>query len=315
MPIRAFVQKLCRALLTIALLLTTVFIVLRLSGDPAIYVLGIDAGPDALDAYRQQHGLDRPIHEQFLRFLEDAAGGDFGQSYMEGRPALEAVQDRLPRTLLLMGVTFAVTLLIGIPAGIFSALRRGSWLDKGIMAVTVASFCLPSFVVGVFLILLLSVTWRILPTAGHETWQHMVMPVVTMATADAAVFARFTRSAMLEVLGQPYMRTARAKGLPWARAVVRHALPNAAIPTVTIGGFAIGSLIAGAVVTEAVFAWPGVGRLLVTSVQNRDLPVVQVIIVLVAISMVVTNLLVDLTYGWLDPRIRGLMARRSGATP
>jgi peptide/nickel transport system permease protein len=315
MPVRAIVQKLIRAALTVLLLLTTVFVVLRLSGDPAVYVLGIDADPDALEAYRKQHRLDRPIHEQYLRFLEDATEGHFGQSFMEGRDALEAVMDRLPRTLLLMSVTLGVTLLIGIPAGIFSALRRGSWMDKGIMAVTVASFCLPSFVLGIFLILLLSVTWRILPTAGYQTWQHMVLPVITMATADAAIFARFTRSAMLEVLGQPYMRTARAKGLPWARAVIRHALPNAAIPTVTIGGFAVGSLIAGAVVTESVFAWPGVGRLLVTSVQNRDLPVVQVIIVLVAISMVTTNLLVDLTYGWLDPRIRGLMGRRAEAKP
>lgn len=310
MPIRAIVQKLIRAILTVVLLLTTVFIVLRLSGDPAIYVLGIDAGQDALDTYRRQHGLDRPIHEQYLRFLEEVSEGDFGQSFMEGRDAWEAVMDRLPRTLLLMGVALGVTLLIGIPAGIFAALRSGSWMDRGVMAMTVASFCLPSFVVGVFLILLLSVTWRILPTTGHESWKNLVMPVITLATADAAIFARFTRSAMLEVLGQPYMRTARAKGLPWARAVVRHALPNAAIPTVTIGGFAVGSLIAGAVVTESVFAWPGVGRLLVTSVQNRDLPVVQVIIVLVAISMVTTNLLVDLAYGWLDPRIRGLMGRR-----
>jgi peptide/nickel transport system permease protein len=157
---------------------------------------------------------------------------------------------------------------------------------------------------------LFSVTWNLLPTAGSETWLHYIMPVITMATAEAAVFARFTRSAMLEVLNQPYMRTALAKGVPWHQAVRRHALPNTAIPTVTVAGFFVGSLIAGGVITENVFAWPGVGRLLVSSVENRDSPVVQAIIILISGSMVTTNLIVDLLYGWLDPRIGSLRSEK-----
>jgi peptide/nickel transport system permease protein len=283
-----------------------VFVVLRLSGDPAVYVLGLEVAPEALDAFREQWGLNKPIWEQYLVFIQNVLHGDFGQSLMEGRDAMTAVLARMPKTMLLMGITALVTFLIGIPAGIYSALHHNSWIDRTTMAVTVASFSLPNFVTGIFLIVIFSIVLGWLPTSGSESWAHLVMPVITMATAEAAVFARFTRSAMLEVLKQPYMRTALAKGLPWNRAVRWHALPNTAIPTVTIAGFFVGSLIAGGVVTENVFAWPGVGRLLVASVENRDLAVVQVIVMLIATSMVTTNLVVDLLYGWLDPRIASL---------
>lgn len=214
-----------------------------------------------------------------------------------------AVLERLPATVLLMGVTGICTLLIGIPAGIWAALHRNSWIDRLTMLLSVAGFSLPNFVFGILLILLFSITWQILPTGGSGSWQHLVMPVLTMTLAEAAVLARFTRSAMLEALSQPYMRTARAKGLRWNRAVIRHALPNAAIPLITVVGFFVGTLVAGGVVTESVFAWPGLGRLLVSSVANRDLAVVQIIVMLIACSMVLTNLLVDLLYGWLDPRV------------
>jgi peptide/nickel transport system permease protein len=301
-----YLQKLFRAFLTVCLIVTTVFVVLRLSGDPAVYVLGLEASPDAIAAYRAKWGLDRPIWEQYLVFVTNIQKGDFGQSFMEGRSAFEAVMARLPKTLLLMGLTTIVTLLIGIPAGVYAALHRNSTLDRLTMTLTVASFSLPNFVTGIFLIIIFSVLLRLLPTAGSETWKHLIMPVITMATADAAVFARFVRSTMLEVLNQPYMRTAMAKGLKWHQAVRWHALPNTAIPTVTVAGFFVGSMIAGGVVTENVFAWPGVGRLLVSSVANRDLPVVQVIVLLIATSMVLTNLTIDLLYGWLDPRIGSL---------
>jgi len=308
------VRKLLRALLTVLLLVTTVFVILRLSGDPAIYVLGLEADAQALAAYRRAWGLDRSIFDQYLVFINQLFQGDFGRSHMEARDAFEAVMERVPRTLLLMSVTMAVALCVGIPAGVLAALKHGSWADRAIMSLTVAGFCLPGFVIAILLILLCSVIWGILPSSGYETPEHMILPVITMATGEAAVFARYTRTAMLQVLNQPYVRTALAKGLPWPRAVRRHALPNTAIPLVTIGGFFVGSLIAGAVVTETVFAWPGVGRLLVTSVANRDLPVVQVIIILIAASMVTTNLLVDLAYGWLDPRIRDLIRQRRRRT-
>lgn len=299
-------QKLLRAFVTVFLIVTTVFVVLRLSGDPAVYVLGLEVDPAALDAFREAWGLNKPIWQQYLVFLQNILYGDFGQSLMEGRDAIAAVLDRLPKTMQLMGATAVVTFVIGIPAGIFSALHRNSWIDRLTMALTVASFSLPNFVTGIFLIIIFSVTLGWLPTSGSGTAAHLVLPVITMATAEAAVFARFTRSAMLEVINQPYMMTARAKGLSWHKAVLRHALPNTAIPTVTIAGFFVGSLIAGGVVTENVFAWPGIGRLLVSSVANRDLAVVQVIVMLIAISMVITNLIVDLLYGWLDPRIASL---------
>ena len=208
-----------------------------------------------------------------------------------------------------MGITAFFTFLIGIPAGIYSALHHNTAIDRSTMTLSVMGLSIPNFFLGVLLILLFSVTWRLLPSAGSETWQHYIMPVITMATAEAAVFARFTRSSMLEVLNEPYIRTAIAKGVPWKKVVREHALPNAAIPTVTVAGFFVGSLIVGGVITENVFAWPGVGRLLVNSVANRDLAVVQTAILLIAISMVTTNLIVDLSYGWLDPRVRDLQTK------
>ena len=301
-----YAQKIFRALLTVWAVVTFVFIILRISGDAAIEILGVDIGPEAIEAFRRRWGLDQPIWKQYLIYFGDLLQGDFGISLVDGRPALEVVLDRVPKTLALMVPTTILTLGIGIPAGIYAALHRNSWIDRGTMAVSVMSFSLPNFVVGIFLILLFSVTLRLLPTAGSETWLHYIMPVITMSTADAAIFARFSRSAMLEVLNQPYMRTALAKGIPWPTAVRRHAVPNTAIPTVTIAGFFVGSMIAGGVITENVFAWPGVGRLLVSAVGYRDTAVVQVIMILIAVSMVTTNLVIDIMYGWLDPRVRSL---------
>ena len=301
-----YAQKIFRALLTVWAVVTFVFIILRISGDAAIEILGVDIGPEAIEAFRRRWGLDQPIWKQYLIYFGNLLQGDFGISLVDGRPALEVVLDRVPKTLALMVPTTILTLGIGIPAGIYAALHRNSWIDRGTMAVSVMSFSLPNFVVGIFLILLFSVTLRLLPTAGSETWLHYIMPVITMSTADAAIFARFSRSAMLEVLNQPYMRTALAKGIPWPTAVRRHAVPNTAIPTVTIAGFFVGSMIAGGVITENVFAWPGVGRLLVSAVGYRDTAVVQVIMILIAVSMVTTNLVIDIMYGWLDPRVRSL---------
>lgn len=306
MPLVFYVQKFLRALLTVWAVVTFVFIILRISGDAAIEILGVDIGPEAIEAFRRRWGLDRPIWEQYVIYFVNLLQGDFGISLVDGRPALEVVLDRVPKTLALMVPTTIITLGLGIPAGIYAALNRNTWIDRCTMAISVMSFSLPNFVVGIFLILLLSVTWRLLPTAGSETWLHYIMPVITMSTADAAIFARFSRSAMLEVLNQPYMRTALAKGIPWRTAVRRHAVPNTAIPTVTIAGFFVGSMIAGGVITENVFAWPGVGRLLVSAVGYRDTAVVQVIMILIAVSMVTTNLVIDIMYGWLDPRVRSL---------
>ncbi len=301
-------QKLFRALLTIWVIVTFVFVILRMSGDPVLQILGPDAEQDTIELVRKAWGLDKPIWQQYYIYLVNLFQGDMGASYLDGRDAIQVVAERIPKTLSLMGITAVVTFVIGIPAGIYAALHRNTFIDRLTMTGAVMGFSIPNFFLGVLLILLFSVTWRMLPSGGSETASHYIMPVITMATAEAGIFARFTRSAMLDVLNQHYIRTAIAKGVPWGKVVREHALPNAAIPTVTITGFFVGGLIAGGVITENVFAWPGVGRLLVDSVANRDMAVVQVIILLIAASMVATNLFIDLAYGWLDPRVRDLRA-------
>lgn len=305
MKILIFLRKLFRAALTILLLVTFVFVILRLSGDPAVTMLGTDVSKDAYELFRHRWGLDLPIWKQYITYLMNITKGDFGPSFMAGgKDAFSVILQHLPKTMWLMGLTSLFAFLIGIPLGVYAALRHNSGIDRLIMAVSVAKFSLPSFVIGILLIMLFAVVLKILPSAGSETPAHYVLPVLTMALSDAAIFARFSRSAMLETLGAEYMRTAQAKGLRWALAVRRHAFPNAAIPLVTIAGWYLGRNIAAATITENVFAWPGLGRLLVTSVENRDMAVVQAIVMLIGLTLVTANLLVDLSYGWLDPRIR-----------
>lgn len=305
--VRYLAFRLLRAALTILLVVTFAFVVLRLSGDPALTILSPDAPPEAIAAFRHEWGLDAPIWVQYLRYFMAIAHGDLGQSLRDGRPALTVVLERIPATLALTLPALAMKIVLGIPAGIYAALHRNSLTDRAVMAGAVAGFTVPSFVLGLVLVLVFAVRLGWLPSGGADSWSAAVLPVVTLGLGGAGILARFTRSAMLEVLGQPYIRTASAKGVPWRRVVSDHALPNAAIPTVTVVGFMVGSLIAGAVVVESVFSWPGVGRLLVVAVANRDLAVVQVILLLVAATMVCANLAVDLLYGLLDPRMRGVV--------
>ncbi|QCK88856.1 ABC transporter permease [Phreatobacter aquaticus] len=307
-----FATRLLRALITIALVVTFAFVVLRLSGDPALIILGPEAPPEAIAAFRTAWGLDEPLWKQYFSYFGAIAQGELGRSMRDGRSAIALVAERIPATLALTIPALLLKLGIGIPAGIFAALNRGSLADRMVMLLSVAGFTVPSFVLGLVLVLIFAVQLGWLPSGGQDSWRHAILPVITLGIGGAAVLARFTRSAMLEVLGQPYVRTASAKGVPWRRVVIGHALPNATIPTVTIIGFMVGSLIAGAVVVESVFSWPGVGRLLVVAVANRDLAVVQCILLLVAATMVVSNLIVDFLYGFLDPRLRHSGAR-SGA--
>ncbi len=302
--LRFFFIRLCRAALTVALVVTFAFIVLRMSGDPALIIMSVDAPPEAIAAFRKAWGLDDPIWLQYLRYFSAIGQGELGLSMRDGRPAMQLVLERIPATLALTLPALALKLGIGIPAGVYAALHRDSLMDRVVMVTAVAGFTVPSFVLGLVLVLVFSVQLGWLPSGGQESWRHAILPVFTLGIGGAAVLARFTRSAMLEVLGQSYIRTASAKGVPWASVVRNHALPNAAVPTVTVVGFMVGSLIAGAVVVESVFSWPGVGRLLVVAVSNRDLAVVQCILLLVAITMVSANLIVDLLYGVLDPRLR-----------
>jgi len=229
----------------------------------------------------------------------------------DGRSAIELVGERIPATLALTIPALLLQLAIGIPAGVYAALHQGKGFDRAVMVTAVFGFAIPSFVLALALVLVFSVNLGWLPSGGRDSWMHAILPIITLGLGGAAALARFTRSAMLEVLGRPFIRTASAKGLPWAAVVRGHALPNAAIPTVTLVGFLVGSLIAGAVVVESVFSWPGVGRLLVVAVSNRDLAVVQCLLLLVAASMVTSNLIVDFLYGVLDPRLR--QGARAGA--
>ncbi|MBV8457816.1 MAG: ABC transporter permease [Acetobacteraceae bacterium] len=296
--------RLLRALLTIFLVITFAFFVLHLSGDPALMILSPDAPPEAIRAFRAAWGLDRPLWEQYAAYIFHALSGDLGNSMRDGRPALQLILERIPATLAITVPAFVMKVAVGLPAGVYAALHRNSLADRLTMMVSVAGFTVPSFVLALVLVLVFSVQLGWLPSAGNDGPANAILPVVTLGTAGAAIIARFTRSAMLEVMGQPYIRAASAKGLSWRRVVMDHALPNAAIPTTTIIGFMVGTLIAGAVVVESVFAWPGVGRLLVSSVANRDLAVVQVILLLVAATMVTSNIVVDIVYGWIDPRLR-----------
>ncbi|SJM32508.1 ABC transporter permease [Mesorhizobium delmotii] len=302
---RFVLVRVARGLVTILLVVSFAFVVLRLSGDPALEILSNEAPPEALEAFRKAWGLDQPIWVQFIDYLRMILTGNLGQSMRDGRDALTVVVERIPITLMITIPALLLDVLIGIPAGIYAALHRNSLLDRGVMLAAVAGFTVPSFILGLLLVLVFAVWLGWLPSGGAHGWTHAILPVITLAAGGAAVLARYTRSAMLEVLNQPYIRTASAKGVPWRLVAFGHALPNAAIPTVTIVGFMVGQLIAGAVLVENVFSWPGVGRLLVASVVSRDLSVVQCVLFLVAITMVTSNLVVDLVYGRLDPRTRG----------
>ncbi len=298
------VSRLLRAGVTILIVMTFAFVVLRLSGDPALLIMSVDAPPEAIKAFRQAWGLDRPVWDQYLTYIGHALTGDFGKSMRDGRPAIELVMERVPATLAITMPALALKIGLGIPAGIYAALHRNSFADRATMAVAVAGFTMPSFVLALLLVLVFSVNLGWLPASGADSPMYAILPIVTLGAAGAAIMARFTRSAMLEVLGQPYIRAASAKGVNWRQVITRHALPNAAIPTVTIIGFMIGSLVAGAIVVETVFAWPGIGRLMVSAVANRDLAVVQALLMVIAAWMVMANFAVDLAYGWLDPRVR-----------
>lgn len=301
---RFFLTKLLRAVVTLWLVVTFIFVILRLSGDPTDILLPDDASQEVVEYYRHLWGLDRPLHEQYLRYFASVVQGDFGESLRDRRDALTVVLERVPATLQLGFAALLCSIFVGVPLGIYAALHRNQPADRLTIGFAVLGYAMPHFFLGILLILVFSMWLQVLPSSGSATWLHMVMPVVTLGMSSAGTLARFSRSAMLEVLNQSYMRTAKAKGVPRLRRIAWHAMPNAAIPVVTVLGFKIGGLISGAVVTETVFAWPGIGRLLVTSVAQRDLPVVQTIILLVALTMVVTNLVVDMLYGWIDPRVR-----------
>ena len=297
-------HRVFRAVIALWLVSTVVFVVMRLSGDPVPLLLPPDAPRSEVERVRTELGLDRPLIVQYAVFLRSLAHGDFGRSIHFRESALAVVGGYVAATLELGLTSFFVAALVAVPIGLFSAMRRNTLIDHAAMAVALVGQSAPTFFLGILFILLLSLKADLFPTSGRGGWQHLVLPALTLGAFTMASIARLTRSAVLEVLNADYIRTARAKGLSEMWVVAKHTLKNAAIPIVTIIGFRLGDLIAGSVVTETVFAWPGVGRLLVTSVGGRDLAVVQTILIVVALTMVAANLLVDFIYGWVDPRIR-----------
>lgn len=302
--LRYVVQRTFHAALVIIAVSMLVFALLYLGGDPTASFLPLEATAADVARVRERFGLDRPLPEQYLRFVINAAQGDFGTSFRFHQDAMSIVLERLPATLQLSASALSVSLLIAIPAGVLGAVRRGRWPDRVAMLIAAIGQSMPSFWLGLMLILLVAVDLRWLPASGAGDWRYLVLPAVTLGSPMAAVTARLLRSSLLEVLSRDYIRTARSKGVAEWAILWRHAARNAAIPVLTIVGLQIGGLLSGAIVTETVFGFPGMGLLTVQAISGRDFPVVRAFVLGFTTLIVLLNLAVDLLYARLDPRIR-----------
>jgi peptide/nickel transport system permease protein len=300
---RYLVARLAQTVLVVFLSLTAVFGMVRLTGDPVLLFMPMDIQAKDVEEFRERLGFNDPLAVQYARFLGAALRGDFGDSLRYRRDALGLVLERLPATLLLAGTAMALTLAVAVPLGIVSAVRRDSVFDHVGTLVTVLGQATPGFWLGLMLIYLFAVQLRWLPTGGMGGAAHLVMPTIVLAAFYAARVARLTRSAVLDTLNEDYVLTARAKGLAETRVIGKHTLRNSAIPIVTLAGLEAGQLLGGAVITETIFAWPGLGRLTVQALLNRDFPVVMAAVSFTSIVYTLMNLVVDLAYGWLDPRV------------
>jgi peptide/nickel transport system permease protein len=273
-------------------------------GDPATVLAGDTAPPEQIEAIRHELGLDQPLPVQYLRFLGRLAHGSLGTSIRTGREVMVEILDRFPYTLELALAAVLMATVVGVAVGVWAAVNKGRAADQLTMGLAILGLSIPSFWVGILMIIVFSLTLRWLPVAGAGTWQHLVMPAIALSLPSAAIKARITRASMLEVLSQDHLRTARAKGLPERTVILRHALKNALIPITTLVGLQFGGLLGGAFIIETIFGWPGLGQLAVQSIFVRDFPVIQGTVLLVAFAYFVSNLVVDVTYAWLDPRIR-----------
>lgn len=302
---RYFVLRLLGLVPTMLLVTVCVFFFVHLlPGDPAQLAAGPEADEETVQMVRERLGLDRPLPEQFVLFVKKIVTGDFGISIRSQRPVIDEVADRFGPTLLLTVAAMVWAVAFGLLIGVVSAVKRGRWPDRLGMAFAVSGISMPPFALGILLMEVFSVWLGWFPTVGAESWRHYVLPSITLGAGVAAVMARFTRSALIEVLSEDYVRTARAKGLPARQVLSRHALRNALIPVVTMMGLQFGFLLGGSIVVEKVFNWPGMGRLLVDAVEMRDYPVMQSCVLLFSMEFLLINLAVDLLYGWLNPSIR-----------
>jgi peptide/nickel transport system permease protein len=299
-------RRLVQMVPVLFLLSTIVFIILRLRGDPVMQFVPPTATPEEIELTRRAYGFDRPLLIQYLSFLGDVLRGDFGTSFRYQQPALPIVLERLPLTLLLTAASIVVAWVIALPAGVISALRQNSPFDLGATTISVIGRAMPNYWLGIMLILLFSVQLEWLPVSGtgEGDWRYMVLPAITLGMSTATTLTRLIRSSMLEVIRKEYIITARAKGLREAAIVFRHALRNSLLSVVTVFGMQAGWLIGGAIIVEQVFALPGMGRLMLQAVNTRDMAVVQAAVFVTALTIMIINLLVDLSYSILDPRIR-----------
>lgn len=283
---------------------TLVFVVFRLvPGDPAVLVAGTSATQETIEMIRKQMGLDQPIYVQYMSYLWGLLHGDFGLSAAYGTHVLQTVQDRYPLTLQLAGSAILIALVIGVSAGVISAVKQYSWIDYASMLGAIAGVSIPNFWLGLMLVIVFAVQLRMLPVTGAGDPSALILPAITLATYPTAIIARMTRSSMLEVLRQDHVRTARAKGLSERVVIIRHALRGALIPTVTVAGIQFGYLLGGSIVVETVFAWPGMGLLMMDSIRLRDYSVVQASTIIFGSTFLLINLLVDVLYAYLDPQV------------
>jgi len=296
-------SRLAQTVLVVFLALSAVFFMARLGGDPVLLFLPTDIQAKDVEEFRRRLGFNDPLAVQYARFVGGALRGDFGESLRYRRDALTLVLERLPATLLLAATAVGLTLVVAVPVGVLSAVRRNTLVDHVGTVVTVLGQAVPGFWLGLMLIYVFSVQLRWLPTGGTGTIAHLVMPSVVLAAFFSARIARLTRSALLDALGEDYVLTARAKGLGEAWVIGKHTLRNSAIPIVTLAGLEIGQLLGGAVIAETIFAWPGLGRLAVQALLNRDFPVVLAAVFVTSVTYTLINLIVDVLYGWLDPRV------------
>jgi peptide/nickel transport system permease protein len=301
---RFLLRRVGQAVLVLFCVATITFFVVRLTGDPVKAMLPAEATIEQENSLRQQLGLDRPLAVQYFAFLANALRLDFGQSLFFHQPAFTIIADRMPATIQLALGALVFALLIAIPAGILAAVKRGTITDSSVVASVLIGQSTPAFFVGILLILTFAVTLKILPASGIGGFDHLILPSITLGLYSMAMIARLLRSSLIDVLGEDYIRTARSKGLSNWQVIRDHGLRNASLPVVTIVGLEIGSLLGGAILTEQVFSWPGVGRLTVQAITNRDFPLMQAIVLFLSVIFVVTNLLVDVAYAFLDPRVR-----------
>ncbi len=303
--LKYFIKRLLGLVPTLAIVAVLVFLFVHmLPGDPARLAAGQDADQQTVELVRKELGLDRPLPEQFVRYFGQMLQGEFGTSMRTRRPVSTEIAERFMPTLLLTITSMAWAVLLGMSIGVISAVYRNRWPDRLGMTLAVSGISFPSFALGMLLMQLFSVQLGWLPTVGADSWRHYILPSLTLGAAVAAVMARFTRASFVEVIQEDFVRTARAKGLPERVVVIKHCLRNALIPVVTMMGLQFGFLLGGSIVVEAVFNWPGLGRLLVDSVTQRDYPVIQTLVLLFSLEFILINLVVDLLYGFINPTIR-----------